>query len=218
VPLRRRVGLVQVAQRVLARLVRGDDLGLDPLLELLAAQPLDVALDLLDVGRARKRSVARVARVLVARGDYPRRDEADRDDQDDYLGGALDPPEATRRSCPYRKSPVSDDLDLAEIERVLRARQVEMREKIAGLAKAPERGSGISFGKRVGDGTTEAVSRLNEIGIGNNLEVALERVDRALAKIDEGTYGTCDNCRKPISPARLRVAPESALCIECARG
>lgn len=113
---------------------------------------------------------------------------------------------------------MSDDLDLAEIERVLRARQVEMREKIAGLAKAPERGSGISFGKRVGDGTTEAVSRLNEIGIGNNLEVALERVDRALAKIEEGTYGTCDNCRKPISPARLRVAPESALCIECARG
>ena len=113
---------------------------------------------------------------------------------------------------------MSDDLDLAEIEQVLRARQAEMREKIAGLAKAPERGSGISFGKRVGDGTTEAVSRLNEIGIGNNLEVALERVERALAKLDEGTYGTCDNCGKPILPARLRVAPESTRCIECARG
>ena len=110
------------------------------------------------------------------------------------------------------------NLDLADIERTLRARQAEMRGKIAGLTKAPERGSGISFGKRVGDGTTEAVSRLNEIGIGNNLEVALERVDRALAKIDEGTYGSCDNCGKPIMPARLRVAPESTRCIECARG
>ena len=114
---------------------------------------------------------------------------------------------------------MSDDaLDTDAIERDLRDRQTEMRAKIAGLAKAPERGSGISFGKRVGDGTTEAVSRLNEIGIGTNLEVALERVDRALAKIDEGTYGTCDNCGRPILPARLRVAPESTRCIDCARG
>ena len=113
---------------------------------------------------------------------------------------------------------MSDDLDLAEIERTLRERRAEMSGKIAGLAKAPERGSGISFGKRVGDGTVEAVSRLNEIGIGNNLELALERVDRALAKIDEGTYGVCDNCDDPILPARLRVAPESTRCIACARG
>lgn len=113
---------------------------------------------------------------------------------------------------------MTGDLDLAEIDRALRARRSDMREKIAGLAKAPERGSGISFGKRVGDGTTEAVSRLNEIGIGTNLEVALERVDRALAKIEEGTYGVCDNCGDPIIPARLRVAPESTRCIACARG
>jgi DnaK suppressor protein len=110
-----------------------------------------------------------------------------------------------------------DELDLAEIERGLRARQAEMHEKIAGLAKPPERGSGISFGKRVGDGTTEAVSRLNEIGVGNSLLVAAERVDRALAKIDDGTYGVCDDCGGPILPARLRAAPESVRCIDCAR-
>src|SRR4051812_9265078 len=111
----------------------------------------------------------------------------------------------------------NDDLDLAEIERALRAHQAETREKIAGLAKAPERGSGISFGKRVGDGTVEAVSRLNEIGVGNSLLVAVERVDRALAKLEDGTYGVCDDCGDPILPARLRVAPESTVCIECAR-
>jgi RNA polymerase-binding transcription factor len=110
-----------------------------------------------------------------------------------------------------------DELDLDEIERTLRARQAETREKISGLAKAPERGSGISFGKRVGDGTVEAVSRLNEIGVGNSLLVTAERVDRALAKLDDGSYGVCDSCGKPILPARLRVAPESVLCIECAR-
>ena len=114
----------------------------------------------------------------------------------------------------------SDDpgLDLDELERALRARQAEIHEKITGLAKPPERGSGISFGKRVGDGTTEAVSRLNDIGVGNSLVVAAERVDRALAKIEDGTYGTCDQCGRPIAPARLRAAPESVRCIDCARG
>jgi DnaK suppressor protein len=111
----------------------------------------------------------------------------------------------------------ADDLDRAGIERTLRARQAEVQEKVARLAKRPERGSGISFGKRVGDGTTEAVSRLNEIGIGNSLLVAAERIDRALAKLDEGTYGTCDSCDRPILPARLEAAPESVLCIDCAR-
>jgi DnaK suppressor protein len=109
------------------------------------------------------------------------------------------------------------DLDLDEIERMLRARQAEMRDKIASLAKAPERGSGISFGKRVGDGTSEAIQRLNDIGVGNTLVVQAERVDRALAKLEDGTYGVCDNCGAPILPARLRVAPESVVCIECAR-
>jgi len=111
-----------------------------------------------------------------------------------------------------------EELDLAEIEATLRARRGEMQQKIDSLAKAPERGSGISFGKRVGDGTVEAVSRLNEIGVGNSLLVAVERVDRALAKLDDGTYGVCDSCGEPILPARLRVAPESTVCIVCARG
>jgi DnaK suppressor protein len=112
---------------------------------------------------------------------------------------------------------MSDDLDLAEIERALRTHRAEIQARIEGLAKAPERGSGISFGKRVGDGTVEAVSRLNEIGVGNNLVVAAERIDRALAKLDDGTYGVCDSCGQPILPARLRAAPESTTCIECAR-
>ena len=116
--------------------------------------------------------------------------------------------------------PASDnsELDLEEIERALRAHRAEIETKVAGLAKAPERGSGISFGKRVGDGTSEAIQRLNDIGVGNTLLVQAERIDRALEKLDEGSYGVCDNCGAPILPARLRVQPESVVCIDCARG
>ncbi len=108
-------------------------------------------------------------------------------------------------------------IDPAEAERVLRARLEEIRARIAELAKAPEPGANIGFGKRIGDGTNEAISRRNEIGVGNRLVSSEERLERALAKVEEGSYGICDRCGRPIAPGRLRAAPESAVCIECAR-
>jgi DnaK suppressor protein len=104
-----------------------------------------------------------------------------------------------------------------ETERRLRDRLEEVQARIAELAKAPEAGSGIGFGKRIGDGTSEAISRRNDIGVGNSLLVTEEKLMRALAKLDEGSYGRCDNCGGPIAPGRLQVAPESALCIDCAQ-
>jgi DnaK suppressor protein len=108
-------------------------------------------------------------------------------------------------------------MDTTTVERTLRERLDEIQSRIADLAKTPEPGSGIGFGKRVGDGTTEAISRRNEIGIGTSLEVSEQRLLRALAKVEEGSYGVCDSCGRPIAPARLEVAPESVLCIDCAR-
>jgi DnaK suppressor protein len=107
--------------------------------------------------------------------------------------------------------------DLDVVERELRARHDELQARLAGLAKAPERGADVSFGKRIGDGTTEAVSRLTDVGVGRSLEVSAEKVARALAKLKEGSYGVCDSCGGPIAPKRLEAAPESVLCIECAR-
>jgi DnaK suppressor protein len=108
-------------------------------------------------------------------------------------------------------------LQNTEVEQLLRERLDELQARIAELAKAPEPGSGIGFGKRIGDGTTEAISRRNEIGVGNSLLVTEEKLTRALAKLEEGSYGRCDSCGGPIAPGRLEVAPESALCIDCAR-
>src|SRR5436190_18325135 len=98
----------------------------------------------------------------------------------------------------------------------LQARRDQMRERVAALAKRPERGSALGFGKRIGDGTTEAVSRLTDIGVGDSLERTLARTERALAKLDEGTYGLCDACGEAISPGRMRALPEGVLCLKCA--
>jgi DnaK suppressor protein len=95
-------------------------------------------------------------------------------------------------------------------------RRAELQRRLGKLSAAPERGAGISFGKRIGDGTVEAVSRLTDIGVGRNLETEAELIERALAKLDEGTYGVCDGCRQPIAPKRLQARPESVLCVACA--
>jgi DnaK suppressor protein len=112
---------------------------------------------------------------------------------------------------------MADPLDLSTVERELRARHRALQDRLAGLARPPERGAELGFGKRIGDGTTEAVSRLTDVGVGGSLEASDARVARALEKLAQGSYGVCDTCGDPIAPARLRAAPESVLCIECAR-
>ena len=109
-----------------------------------------------------------------------------------------------------------DPLDLEAIRRELEAHRRDTHDRVAGLAKRPERGTAQGFGKRIGDGTTEAVGRLTEIGVGRSLESTLARTERALAKLDDGTYGACDACGRPIEPARLRARPDSVLCLACA--
>jgi RNA polymerase-binding transcription factor len=111
----------------------------------------------------------------------------------------------------------TEPLDLEAVERDLRDRRDQLRDRLTSLSAPPERGADIGFGKRIGEGTTEAISRLTDLGVGGSLEVTEARMTRALEKLDEGTYGTCDACGEPVTPARLRAAPESVLCIECAR-
>ena len=109
----------------------------------------------------------------------------------------------------------SNDLDLDAIRAELKARRARDRERLGLLAERPELGSAVSFGKRIGDGTSEAVSRLTDIGVGEALERGLDRTERALAKLDEGTYGICDVCGGPISRGRLKAMPDSVLCLDC---
>ncbi len=109
----------------------------------------------------------------------------------------------------------TESVDHAAAERALRDKREELDGRLGIFTATPERGSNLGFGKRIGDGTLEAVDRLNQIGVGSRLESRLERVDRALQKLEDGTYGTCDACGRPIDPRRLRAAPESSVCVAC---
>ena len=102
------------------------------------------------------------------------------------------------------------------VRAVLLAKQRDIAERAAGLTAAPDATGGISFGKRVGDGTSIAVERLTQVAAHEQLLVQLEELDRALVKIDEGTYGVCDRCGTPIPEGRLEVHPTAVLCVACA--
>ena len=76
--------------------------------------------------------------------------------------------------------------DPGQIEAELRAKLAEVRDRLAALKQPPERGSGIGFGKRIGDGTTEAISRLNDVGVADSLDAIEARLQRALEKLERG--------------------------------
>jgi DnaK suppressor protein len=110
----------------------------------------------------------------------------------------------------------ADDVDLVAVRRELEERRDRARERVAALAQPPELGAAQGFGKRIGDGTVEAIRRLTEIGVGSSLEQGLARTERALAKLDDGTYGACDTCGEPIAAPRLRAMPDRVTCLACA--
>jgi DnaK suppressor protein len=106
--------------------------------------------------------------------------------------------------------------ELDRLRELLEERRDETRARVAGLAERPELGSAQGFGKRIGDGTTEAISRLTDIGVGQSLESSLARTERALSKLEDGSYGSCDSCGRQIAARRLRAMPDSVMCVECA--
>jgi DnaK suppressor protein len=75
----------------------------------------------------------------------------------------------------------------------------------------------VSFGKRIGEGTAQAVERLATTSAARALWTKLQDVERALEKLDEETYGTCDACGGPIEPERLEAIPWATRCVACAR-
>jgi DnaK suppressor protein len=108
--------------------------------------------------------------------------------------------------------------DRDAIGRALEARRTELRAELAVLTAVPRDPMvAVSFGKRIGDGTTEAVERLNTVGAANSIAVTLADVERALEKLRDGSFGICDSCGETIAEERLDAIPWATLCIDCAR-
>ena len=76
------------------------------------------------------------------------------------------------------------------------------------------RREGSPFGKREEE-ATESFELEKRLALEKQLKDHIAKVERALHKFEEGTYGLCDNCRQPIALARLEALPEVSLCVDC---
>jgi DnaK suppressor protein len=101
--------------------------------------------------------------------------------------------------------------DVAEL---LTAKRTQLQEQLAEMSAPPTELGSISFGKRVGEGTSQAVDRLSAVPAHAKLLDLLAEVDRALAKLDDGSYGRCDVCDAEIGAERIEARPWATRCLE----
>lgn len=98
----------------------------------------------------------------------------------------------------------------------LQEKRVKLTAEMERLSAPPKETGGISFGKRVGEGTSMAVDRLQEVAAHDKAQAVLTEVNRALKKLEEGSYGNCDRCEQEIAPERLEALPWATFCVSCA--
>jgi RNA polymerase-binding transcription factor DksA len=75
----------------------------------------------------------------------------------------------------------------------------------------------VSFDEENADAGTFTFERERDLSIENNVRDLMGKIDRALGKMDEGVYGVCSRCGKPIEKARLKALPYVDLCIKDAQ-
>ena len=100
-----------------------------------------------------------------------------------------------------------------EADRLLAEREALLEAELAELTRQPAEMGTISFGKRVGEGTSMAVDRLAAVSAQEHLLGMLDEVRRARRRVADGSYGTCEVCGEPIPEGRLEARPWATRCL-----
>lgn len=108
--------------------------------------------------------------------------------------------------------------EVAEARTELTTEAVRLRTEIEASENALAglmRDSGDGAGDDEADTGTKNITREHELALAANAREMLEQTERALQKLDAGTYGLCENCGNPIGKARMQAFPRATLCVEC---
>ena len=105
---------------------------------------------------------------------------------------------------------------LAEREAYTRSAD-SLRAEADQLAQDREPGD-VQFDEESGEGDSMNVERERDLALSAQALASIEEIDVALAKIDAGTYGTCEKCGAAIPRERLKALPHAALCVRCKSG
>lgn len=113
---------------------------------------------------------------------------------------------------------IAEQRQLLVNERATYLRQAEeLQAEADSLALEHEPGD-VQFDEEGGEGGTSNVDRELDLVLSAQARAAIADIDRALAKIDAGTYGTCEQCGAEIPHARLQALPHATLCVGCKSG
>ena len=126
------------------------------------------------------------------------------------------PPKRTRK--PVLDKFLLEQIALLQEERQTYTEQAEALKAEADLLAQEMEPGDIQFDEESGEGGTMNVDRERDLALSAQARAAVEEIDHALAKIHEGTYGTCENCGQPIPKARLKALPFARLCVACKSG
>jgi len=109
-----------------------------------------------------------------------------------------------------------ESTDLAAIRTALTTERAHLAEEIGEAIVAPGQ---MTYGSQA-SAASQVFEQQRDLALRDRSTAQLELVEAALARLDDGTFGTCLRCARPIAPARLEALPWAAMCIECqtARG
>ena len=111
-----------------------------------------------------------------------------------------------------------DDAQMAELRRSLEEQRDNLRKEIieqGGDADSDD--AAIDVERGFADSAQSTAERARTLSVMKALRANLRWVNRALTKMDLGTYGVCERCGQPIAIERLEALPWAILCIECKR-
>jgi RNA polymerase-binding transcription factor DksA len=115
---------------------------------------------------------------------------------------------------------MADDFLTCQRSLLERARVVSEAQRVEGEAELatltqPEGPDEVQFDEESGEGDSTGVARDRDRTVVELARAAIEDIDLALVKMDQGTYGVCDHCGERISRARLEALPAARLCLDC---
>ncbi len=100
----------------------------------------------------------------------------------------------------------------------LERERARLEEELAALAVQERSAEGLEgggYGTHLADDATETFDHEQAVALARHMRGMLEQVERALHKLDDGSYGRCDGCGGPIDPERLEALPHATLCLAC---
>ena len=111
-------------------------------------------------------------------------------------------------------------METAELDRfqaALYSLREDLRKQLVDLGANPDEDAleRVDFDFGFADSAQSTAERGKMLALIDRLRSQLAEVQRALLKIDQGTYGQCDNCGKPIGRERLEALPYTTLCVDC---